>query len=56
MFVLRTSRYVAPIKFTLFALLVKLVLKIYAVAIKALVKFTLFTRRYFVPQIQHVDR
>ena len=52
MFVLRTSRYAAPVKFTLFALHIKLALKIYAVAIKVLVKFTLFTRRYFVPQIQ----
>ncbi len=33
-------------------MLAKLALKIYAVAIKALVKFTLFTRHYFVPQIQ----
>ena len=61
MFVLRTSRYAAPVKFTLFAslyciVLVKLAHKICAVAIKALVKFTLFTRCYFVPQIQHVDR
>ena len=57
MFVLCASRYAAPAKFTLFAslyriVLAKLALKIYAVAIKALVKFTLFTRRYFVPQIQ----
>ena len=52
MFVLCTSRYAAPVKFTLFVSHVKLALKIYAVTIKALVKFTLFTRRYFVPQMQ----
>ena len=57
MFVLCTSRYAAPVKFTPFAslyhiVLAKLAHKICAVAIKALVKFTLFTRHYFVPQIQ----
>ena len=57
MFVLCASRYAAPIKFTLFASLyhivfVKLAHKICAVAIKALVKFAFFMRRYFVLQIQ----
>ena len=57
MFVLCTSRYVTPVKFTLFVslhriVLAKLAFKIYAVIIKALVKFTLFARRRFVPQIQ----
>ena len=42
MFVLCTSRYAAPVKFTFFAPHIKLALKIYAVAIKALVKFTFF--------------
>ena len=46
MFVLCTSRYAAPVKFTLFVSLhrivfVELALKICAVIIKALVKFTL---------------
>ena len=50
MFVLRTSRYAAPVKFTLFAPPVKLALKIYAITIKALVKFTLFALRRFVSQ------
>ena len=61
MFALCTSRSAAPVKFTLFVSLhrivfVELAHKIYAITIKALVKFTLFARRYFVPQIQHVDR
>ena len=56
MFVLCTIRYAAPVKFTLFVSLYRIVLaklahKICAVTIKALVKFTLFTRRYFVPQM-----
>ena len=41
MFVLCTSRSAAPVKFTLFVSHVKFAHKIYAVAIKALVKFTL---------------
>ena len=52
MFALCASRYAAPVKFTLFAPHIKLAHKICAVAIKMLVKFTLFTRRYFVLQIQ----
>ena len=50
MFVLRTSRFTAPVKFTLFAPHIKLAHKICALAIKALVKFTLFARRRFVSQ------